>query len=205
MRFFHPPDSVVPPPDPRVPPPDPVLLVHFLTEPRFDIGIDSPKALLDEQEEWYRDGDRLAACRAIIICHEYDVPIPDWVRAEAAELAREELGLSRTTPRERGPHADYNRRLTARKYQIAAFTAVELARKNGYRGDRAYEYALKALRRDGFENIYKSEESLQVVHRKVLNWEEPPQESMIDFCRMMLQIEFNKIRAEEEAERHRRE
>jgi hypothetical protein len=169
----------------------------------FDIG--SPEVLIAEQEEWFSLGDRHAACRAIIMSDEYGIAIPDWARGEAAELAREELGSPRTKPRKRGSHADYFRRLSERNYQIAAFTAVALARKNGYLDHLAFEYALKALHKDGFEKIYTSEDSLQVVHRRVRKWKGGPWESIIDTCFMSLQIEFNNIRAEEEAERRRRE
>jgi hypothetical protein len=180
-----------------------MLLVHWLTWPV--LKIDGPSALILE-EEWFRLGDRHAACRAMIICDDYGLPtIPNWANPEAAELAREELGLPRTKPRERGPHGDYSRRRTERQYQIAACTAVKLARENGYRDHLAYEYALKALHRSGFERIYTSEETLQVVYRRVLNWPEPPEQGLVNTCQRSLQIEFDNIRAEEDAERRRRE
>jgi hypothetical protein len=139
------------------------------------------------------------------MCEEYGLPPPDWAGPEAAELAREELGLPRLNPRKRGSHADYHRRLSERNYQIAAFTAVALARIKGYRDFLTYEYALKALHRDGFGKIYTSEESLQKIFLRVQKWDGGPWESKIETCVRWLQIEFDNIRAEEEAERRRRE
>jgi hypothetical protein len=99
---------------------------------------------LSRAEEDFRDGDPYAVDVCVLVCHEDEVTIPDWVMEQLAQRSRIRLGIDEDPLKRGGRRSDAAKQNDSlRRKRICC--AVLAARKRGIAKEKSYDAAQELL------------------------------------------------------------
>jgi hypothetical protein len=103
-------------------------------------------------EQDFVAGIPLAIDECVRACFEGGQPIPEWAMPTLAERAEISLGLKPDPRKKGGQHANPKRAGENRNKQLAAFYAMLVARRYGYKGDKKLDLTQRLLLEQGIPN-----------------------------------------------------